>query len=53
MSKRTKHGVDTKSKNPTKAKRLGRSWGPMVFNEHVGYMVTQKIDKAIEANRSA
>ena len=52
MSKRAKHGVDLKSANPTKAKRMGRSYGPMVYNEHVGYMVTQKIDAAIKANRS-
>lgn len=50
MSKRAKHGVDIKSPNRNKAKRMGRSYGPMVFNEHVGRMVTQKIDKAIKSN---
>jgi len=53
MSKKTKHGVDTKSTNPNKAKRMGRSWGPMVYNEIVDRMVTQKIDKAIKNNRLA
>lgn len=52
MSKRAKYGVDLKSPNPTKAKRMGRSHGPMVFNEIVGYRVTPKKDAAIKANRS-
>ena len=47
MSKRAKAGVDLRSPNPTNAKRLGRSRGPLVFNEHVGHKVTQKIDEAI------
>jgi hypothetical protein len=51
MAKRTKHGVDMKSPNPTKTKRMGRSRGPMVFNDHVGCMVTQKIDEAIKNNK--
>ena len=51
MAKRTKHGVDMKSPNPTKTKRMGRSRGPMVYNEHVGYKVTQKINEAIINNR--
>lgn len=51
MAKRVKHGVDIKSANPTKAKRMGRSQGPMVFNEHVGRMVTPKLDKAINSNK--
>jgi hypothetical protein len=48
MSKRAKPGVDLRSPNPSKSKRLGRSRGPMVFNDHVGHMVTQKIDEAIK-----
>ena len=51
MAKRAKYGVDLKSPNPTKAKRMGRSRGPMVYNEHVGCMVTPKIDAAIKNNR--
>jgi hypothetical protein len=51
MSKRAKHGVDLRAPNPTKSKRMGRSRGPMVYNDHVGHMVTQKIDEAIKNNR--
>jgi hypothetical protein len=51
MSKKVKPGVDVRAPNPTKAKRMGRSSGPMVFNEHVGRMVTPKMDKAINNNR--
>ena len=51
MSKRSKPGVDLRAPNPTHTKRMGRSFGPLVYNEHVGYKVTQKIDKAIEINR--
>ena len=51
MSKRAKNGVDLRSPNPTKTKRMGRSQGPLVFNEHVGRLVTQKIDKAIKDNK--
>jgi len=51
MSKRAKPGVDLRAPNPTKTKRLGRSRGPLVFNEHVGHKVTQKIDEAITNNR--
>jgi len=47
MSKRAKPGVDLRAPNPTKTKRLGRSRGSLVFNEHVGHKVTQKIDEAI------
>ena len=50
MSKRAKAGVDLRSPNPTKTKRLGRSRGPLVFNEHVGVNVTQKINDAISNN---
>ena len=35
MSKRAKQGVDLRSPNPTHTKRMGRSRGPLVFNEHV------------------
>ena len=52
MSKRAKPGVDLRAPNPTKTKRLGRSRGPLVFNEHVGHKVTQKIDEAITKNRN-
>ena len=48
MSKRAKPGVDLRSPNPTNTKRMGRSHGPLVYNEHVGVKVTQKIDKAIK-----
>jgi hypothetical protein len=51
MSKRAKAGVDLRTPNPCKTKRLGRSRGPLVFNEHVGYKVTPKIDEAINNNR--
>jgi len=51
MSKRAKAGVDLRSPNPTKTKRMGRSRGPLVFNEYVGHKVTQKIDEAITNNR--
>ena len=51
MSKRAKNGVDLRSPNPTKTKRMGRSHGPLVFNECVGHVVTQKIDKAIKNNK--
>jgi hypothetical protein len=51
MSKRAKQGVDLRAPNPTKTKRMGRSRGPLVFNEHVGHKVTQKIDEAITNNR--
>ena len=53
MSKRAKPGVDPRSPNPTKTKRMGRTRGPLVFNEHVGVMVTQKIDEAINNNKEA
>ena len=32
-------------------KTTGRSFGPMVYNDIVGRMVTQKIDAAIKKNR--
>ena len=51
MSKRVKQGVDLRAPNPFHTKRMGRSHGPLVFNEHVGHKVTQKIDKAIKNNR--
>ena len=51
MSKRTKPGVDPRSPNPTNTKRMGRSRGPLVFNEHVGVNVTQKINNAISNNK--
>jgi hypothetical protein len=51
MSKRAKSGVDIRTPNPTNTKRMGRSRGPLVFNEHVGVMVTQKINDAISNNK--
>jgi len=53
MSKRAKQGVDLRSPNPTHTKRMGRSRGPLVFNEHVGVNVTQKINDAINNNKEA
>ena len=48
MSKRLKPGADARDANPTKRKIYGRSWGNMVYNEHVDLMVTPKRDKAIK-----
>jgi len=53
MSKKAKPGVDLRSPNPTKTKRMGRTRGPLVFNEHVGVNVTQKINDAINNNKEA
>jgi len=53
MSKRAKPGVDLRSPNPTKTKRMGRTRGRLVFNEHVGVNVTQKINDAINNNKEA
>ena len=50
MAKRTKPGVDLRAPNPTKRKLMGRPYGPLVYNDHVGHLVTQKIDKAIKNN---
>ena len=50
MSKRTLKGRN-KIKHGLVGKTLGRSFGPLVYNEHVGYKVTQKINKAINRNR--
>ena len=50
MSKRLKPGADARSANPTKRKIYGRSWGSMVYNEHVDLMVTPKKNKAIKTN---
>ena len=52
MSKTLKPGADIRAPNPTKRKLMGRSSGPLVFNEIVGVMVTPKKDKAIKNNRS-
>ena len=51
MSKRVREGIDIKSPNPAKAKRMGRSRGPLVYNETVKCMVTAKKDAAIKNNR--
>jgi hypothetical protein len=50
MAKRTKPGVDLRAPNPTKRKLMGRSSGALVHNDHVGHLVTPKIDKAIKNN---
>ena len=47
MSKKTLSGR-TKIKHGLVGKTLGRSRGPLVYNEHVGYKVTQKINDAID-----
>ncbi len=52
MSKTAKPGVDIRAPNPSKSKRMGRSSGVLVYNEHVRVKVTPKIDKAIRSNRS-
>lgn len=49
MSKKLKPGADARE-NPTGRKIYGRSWGNMVYNEHVGLMVTPKKDIAIKRN---
>jgi len=51
MSKTLKPGADIRAPNPSKRKLLGRSSGPLVFNETVQRMVTPKIDKAIKNNK--
>ena len=50
MAKRTKPGVDLRAPNPPKKKLIGRTYGALVYNDHVGRLVTQKIDKAIKSN---
>ena len=49
MSKTLKSGADARN-NPTGRKIYGRSSGGMVYNEHVGVMVTLKKDQAIKRN---
>ncbi len=48
MAKKTLKGR-TQFKNNV-GKIYGRSSGPMVFNEHVGRLVTPKINEAINRN---
>ena len=50
MAKKTKPGADLRAPNPTKRKLMGRSSGALVHNDHVGHLVTPKIDKAIKNN---
>ena len=50
MAKKTKPGADLRAPNPTKRKLMGRSSGALVYNNHVGHLVTPKIDKAIKNN---
>ena len=52
MAKRTKPGVDLRAPNPTKRKLMRRTYGPLVHNDHVGHLVTQKIDKAINDRKN-
>ena len=52
MSKRAKPGVDLRAPNPTKRKLMGRSHGPLVFNETVNHMVSPKMDTAIKNNKN-
>ena len=52
MSKRIKPGADIRAANPTKRTLMGRSYGPLVYTEHVGRKVTQKIDKAINDRKN-
>lgn len=49
MSKRTLKGR-TKIKHGLVGKTMGRSRGPLVYNDIVGRNVTQKIDEAIKRN---
>jgi hypothetical protein len=49
MSKKLKPGADARV-NPTGRKIYGRSSGGMVYNEHVGVMVTIKKDQSIKRN---
>jgi len=50
MSKKIKPGADLRAPNATKRKLMGRSSGALVHNDHVGHLVTPKIDKAIKKN---
>ena len=50
MSKRTLKGRN-KIKHGLVGKTMGRSRGPLVMNEHVGYKVTQKLNDAINRNK--
>ena len=48
MSKKTLKGRTMLKSNV--GKTCGRSYGEMVYNEHVGRKVTQKIDTSIKKN---
>ena len=50
MSKRTLQGRN-KIKHGLVGKTMGRSRGPLVFNEVVNRMVTKKLDEAIKRNK--
>ena len=50
MAKKTKPGADLRAPNPAKRKLMGRSSGHLIHNDHVGHLVTPKIDKAIKNN---
>ena len=47
MAKRILQG---RTQNKGVGKLYGRSYGPMVYNDHVGLKVTPKIDAAINYN---
>ena len=49
MSKRTLKGRTQFKGNV--GKTMGRSRGPLVYNEVVGHLVTQKLDDAINRNK--
>ncbi len=49
MSKRILEG---RSQKRGVGKLYGRSRGPLVFNETVNLMVTQKVDEAIKKNKA-
>ncbi len=50
MAKRTLQG---RTQKKGVGKLYGRSYGPLVYNEHVGIKVTQKIDQAIKKNKKS
>ena len=50
MSKRTLQGRK-KIKHGLVGKTMGRSRGPLVYNETVNRMVTKKLDEAIKRNK--
>ena len=49
MSKRMQK--ERKKDSQGRGKIMGRSWGPMVYNEIVGHKVTPKVNAAIMAKQ--